>query len=697
MNRQVRFHQALLAASVAVPLLLFGLSAWISHQEVFREADETIERTTTILHEHARKVFDSADLILAHVGSRLAGRPSDFDDPALSQELKELADRFDQVVSIWVSRSDGVIAAGSQPYEKGASIAPRDFFQALRDKDIGSYVSPAFTGRATSTASFAVSRRRPSADGSFTGTVHVALNPAYFVEFFREAAPRLPGSSTLLRADGAILARYPAVATSQLPPNNLISVAIAKDPDRGFFTGTSSIDGGERTFSYWRVMPFPVYAVFGVDTKAITRQWLDTLIPSAIGTALAIVTLLGMAWVILRRARAEAAALEKLQVEVRQRQDTEERLRHTQRLEAVGQLTGGVAHDFNNLLMIIIGNAERLARMTAPEKIARAREAILTAANHGVNLTRQLLAFARKQSLSPEVIDVGEAIASLNDMMLASLRDDIALNTGAMQPKLRIKADTGELKLAILNLVVNARDAIPSGGSVTVSTQEVIVGPGHALEHLPHGAYVAIVVADTGTGMAPEVLSKVFEPFFTTKAIGQGTGLGLSQVHGFTHQSGGTTTIESTVGAGTTVTMVLPRTSEAPRLETSAPTLAPLRQARILLVEDNTAVADVTRDILEQHGHSVIYAETADAAAALLNKDDVFDLVLSDVVMPGKLSGADLARKARTSHPRLPVVLMTGYNRFNADLTKEGFKVLAKPFQHEQLEHIIQDSLKLAS
>jgi two-component system NtrC family sensor kinase len=238
-------------------------------------------------------------------------------------------------------------------------------------------------------------------------------------------------------------------------------------------------------------------------------------------------------------------------------------LRQAQRLEAIGQLTGGVAHDFNNLLMIVSGSVQRLRRDLTAEKHTRLLDMITNATNRGESLTRQLLAFSRRQMLTPAVIDLAERLPELKDMLSRSLRDDITIEVVVPDQSCAVKVDPSELELALLNLAVNARDAMPNGGALSISAKPVVL-KGNAAEEGLSGEFVAIRLADTGSGIPADILPHVFEPFFTTKEVGKGTGLGLSQVYGFAKQSGGTATITSTVGRGTVITLYLPRTQELP-------------------------------------------------------------------------------------------------------------------------------------
>ncbi|WGD56044.1 PAS domain S-box protein [Bradyrhizobium sp. CB1650] len=360
----------------------------------------------------------------------------------------------------------------------------------------------------------------------------------------------------------------------------------------------------------------------------------------------------------------------------------QKQLAESQKFDALGQLTGGVAHDFNNLLMIISGSLHILKRGTAGDaKVHQAISAIDTATKRGAALTNQLLTFARRQSVNPQAIDFAERIASIREVLDAGVGSSVRVAFDFERGVWPIKADVSELETALLNLVINARDAMPDGGTVTIGARNVVLdGPPHA------GEFVAISVADTGLGIPSDVLDKVFEPFFTTKPIGKGTGLGLSQVHGFAHQAGGTVKVASQLGRGTTFTILLPRGMDAPARETSE--AAPLRgTGTVLLVEDNPDVASVSTGLLEQLGYNVRRVADAEAALRELEMNGV-DFVFSDIVMPGKMDGLSLAQHLRQVHPGLPILLATGYSDVAADV-RGDFPILRKPYEIHELSEAI--------
>jgi signal transduction histidine kinase/CheY-like chemotaxis protein len=357
-----------------------------------------------------------------------------------------------------------------------------------------------------------------------------------------------------------------------------------------------------------------------------------------------------------------------------------------QKMEALGQLTGGVAHDFNNLLMIVSGHIARLKKAAAADpKAARAAEAIELAAHRGQSLTRQLLSFARRQPVNPVVVDPAACIAAMRPMLASSVGAAAELVVETAPDLAAVLIDVNEFELALINLVLNARDAVAQGDTITVSARNVRLTPGMTVENLA-GDFVAVSVADTGAGIAADVLSRVFEPFFTTKPGDKGTGLGLSQVHGFAQRSGGGVTIESDVGKGTVVTLYLPRTDAPPQRAAHEPATV-VAGGSALLVEDNPEVADASRDMLAELGFAVNVAHDAQGALVLIGRRD-FDLVVSDIVMPGDMNGAELARAIRARKPHLPIILVTGYAG-PASSEAADFLVLRKPYLAADLRRAI--------
>ena len=389
-----------------------------------------------------------------------------------------------------------------------------------------------------------------------------------------------------------------------------------------------------------------------------------------------------------------------LQREMLEREKAEAALAQAQKMEAVGQLTGGVAHDFNNLLTAVLGSLQMIAKRSEDPQVRRFADNARHAAERGARLIQQLLAFSRRQRLTPEAVDLPRLISGVGDLLSRAVGATVTLRTRFADDLPAVFADPAQLELVLLNLAINARDAMPDGGILTLEGFALPTAPtGLAADldaDLAPGSYIAIAVTDTGTGMTPDVQKRAFEPFFTTKEQGKGTGLGLSQVYGFVRQSGGTVKLRSAPGEGTTVTIYLPRAAILPAAQTPEHTAAPLppSHARILVVDDDDDVRDLVVAMLEELGYRVTAAENGKVALDLLFANPEFDLLLADVAMPG-LSGADVVRLAREAGRAPRVLFATGY----ADLGSyrsglEGEDMIRKPYRMSDLASRVDRALR---
>jgi PAS domain S-box-containing protein len=381
--------------------------------------------------------------------------------------------------------------------------------------------------------------------------------------------------------------------------------------------------------------------------------------------------------------------------------ESEDQLRQSQKMEAVGQLAGGIAHDFNNLLMAIMSNAELAAlELSASSPAAGHIDEIKSASRRARSLTQQLLAFSRKQMLQPRILDLNAVVRESEQILRRLIGETISM-TVALDPVLGyVRADPGQVSQVLMNLCVNARDAMPQGGQLVIETGNRSFTAGETKLHrgLREGSYVAMSVRDTGVGMDEETRARIFEPFFTTKPPGQGTGLGLSTAYGIVKQSGGYIAVESVQGSGTMFTILLPRISEAPdQLPTSQPeSLGVVSRGTVLLVEDETAVREATKRMLRKFGFQVVEAKNAQDAMLLWDREgQTVDVMLTDVVMPS-MGGADLARTLRARRPELRVVFMSGYTQGTLELSsldEVATRFLPKPFTSDQLVGTIKDLL----
>ena len=697
-RNSLRLLQWMMAASLALPIALFAIASTISYNSTLDIADREIERTLDVAHEHALKVFETIDRSLAELNEVVRDLPDDVirsREPVLHRRLKQLTDALPQLKSAWIFDVNGkslVNSLASPPPDQ--SFADRDYFYAHVDQSIGTYIGASLTPRQPYQGArfFGVSRRRNSDDGSFTGVIQASVLPEYFESFYARIGTD-PGSFFAMgRADGVLLAHFPRLdGDFRLDPNGAVGRSIATHPDHGLMTIAWPSDGIERRIGYRRVAEYPIYVSAGLETSAIRARWLATtsqhLVFGAPATAL-LFTLLAFAF---RRTQ-------HLQLEAAKRREAEEALKHSQRLEALGQLTGGVAHDFNNLLTVIRASVDLLNRpQISEERRQRYITAIAEAVARAAKLTSQLLAFARRQTLKPEVFDIGDRMQSLRDMLATLLGSAIEIVTQLPAEPCLVNADAGQFETSIINMATNARDAMQGKGRIVFTVHAATNVP-ETLAHLSgsHG-FVCIAVSDSGIGIPAAQLGRIFEPFFTTKQVGQGTGLGLSQVFGFARQSGGEVTVISEVGQGSTFSLYLPRVPADRLPRSQAPTTAPAVAGSgmsVLVVEDNIELGNFAADGLTELGYSITLVDNAtDALTELLGDPDRFDVVFSDVVMPG-MTGLDLARAVRDRCIGVPVVLTTGYSHALSQDGVAGFELVQKPYSIEELSRVLHHAAR---
>jgi nitrogen-specific signal transduction histidine kinase len=385
--------------------------------------------------------------------------------------------------------------------------------------------------------------------------------------------------------------------------------------------------------------------------------------------------------------------------EAERRDMAEQALRQSQKMEAVGQLTGGVAHDFNNLLTIIIGNLGIAKRGVVEARAERALNNALVGAERAAQLTQRLLAFSRRQPLNPRLIDVNKLVVSISDLLTRTLGENIALETVSGAGLWKVEADASELESTLLNLALNARDAMPEGGKLTIEISNAYLDDEYCRHHegIQPGQYVLVAVTDSGAGMSRETIDHAFEPFFTTKEAGKGTGLGLSQVYGFMKQSGGHVKIYSEPGEGTTIKLYLPR-REGDEADISIDSSEGSDRGQgetILIVEDDDGVRQYAAEILRDLNYQIIEAKDSATALRLLDAEKQFDLLLTDVVLPGK-NGRELADEVERKRPEVKIIFMTGYSR-NAIVhhgrLDAGTELIPKPLIERSLARKIRQVL----
>jgi signal transduction histidine kinase/CheY-like chemotaxis protein len=554
------------------------------------------------------------------------------------------------------------------------------------------YFSLPMFGPLSQTNVFTTATGRSDADGRFLGVVSVALRNEYFSRFYRELTN---GDSSLAmglyRQDGNLLVRYPPWPAGAKPtPQSKFTQALRDKQLFGHVRLNSTVDGVERLLAFRRVGDYPLYVMSAYATSSIGAAWRQHFILIAALTAVPCLAIWLLVLYSLRQLEGERRAWERWQGEVAMRLSAEASSRQLQRMGALGNLVANVAHDFNNLLMVVSANTE-LARLKRFNQVEKEVLAVERATATAESLTRRLLSVARKQPLKQEPLDLATWLPAAAPLIDAALGDNVELALNMVDSVWQVLADPTDLEYAIMNLAVNARDAMPRGGRFVIRCQNNRLVGSDTL--LPDGEYVLIACSDDGEGMPEAVARRAFEPLFTTKLRGSGTGLGLAQVLSMCEQAGGTAKIESVPGSGTTVRLYLPRYRErqkatATQIET-AQAAVPAPSGVVLLVEDNEDVAAGVAAVLETFGCEVRHEPTADQALDLLTGGARFELVLSDIQMPGKLNGIDLAEKVRSAWPSQKIALMTGYADELERARRLGVAILAKPFNIDELHALV--------
>ncbi|MFY9600175.1 MAG: ATP-binding protein [Pseudolabrys sp.] len=694
----LRLLKTMLVASIVLPAALFSYAGWINYKDVLAHADEQLAASLTILSEHASKEFQSVDLMFASVDAIL-GHLSDeqikANEEALHLQLSKLEKALATVDAIFVTDRNGhaLVSSAIFPLSADTSVADRDYFLAQTERDAGTYIGAVSQSRATKEQFFGVSRRRPARDGQFNGIITVSILPKMFSEFYKQLAGDTAASFSLAKSNGAILVRYPAApaGVTNFGPTSGFMLNVINRPEGGIVT-TNSVDDVQRRIAYRKLGYSDLYVSDGLPTETIYSGWVRLMASHLIFGIPATLFLFVLVLLTMRRTRAFYAEAER-------RELAEQALRQSQKMEAVGQLTGGVAHDFNNLLTIIIGNLGIAKRGVVEARAERALNNALVGAERAAQLTQRLLAFSRRQPLNPRVLDVNKLIVSISDLLARTLGENIELETIGSAGLWNVEADASELESTLLNLALNARDAMPEGGKLTIETSNAYLDDEYCRQHegLTAGQYVLVAVSDSGAGMSAETIDRAFEPFFTTKEAGKGTGLGLSQVYGFMKQSDGHVRIYSEPGEGTTIKLYLPRRygDEAALSGDDDIGSERGRGETILIVEDDDGVRQYASEILRDLNYQVIEAKDSATALRLLDADKKFDLLLTDVVLPGK-NGRELATEVENRRPRTRVIFMTGYSR-NAIVhhgrLDPGTELIQKPLVERVLARKIRQVL----
>ncbi len=694
------------AIGIVLLVIIIGVATAVILQIREREiasAERDLLRLDMALAEQSERSIQAVDLVLQGVIEEMRRAGVDTPEafrahgagPDMFRDLRSRAAGVAQLDAINLIAADGDLINFSRYYPiPHVNVADRDYFQALRrDPGQAFFLSEPVENRGTGTTTIYLARRVSSPDGQFLGLVLGAMQAAYF-EHLYDALRTEPGTTIMLRrADGIVLATHGEFRVGAKVQPRADGVHVLRP--------RASAERLMQIVAIRTLADYPVAVEVRQSWDAALADWRHDATAIGSGATVAAAAVIMLLLALFRQGRAYDAlrdALAARDTAERARDDAEDQLRQAQKMEAVGRLTAGLAHDFSNLLTSILGSLNSPeARNLADAGLGRRLTVIRQAAERGANLTRQLLAFSRKQVLQPRRIELNAVLRDMRDLLRGTLGGTIRLNLRLQADLWPALVDAAQLEQAVLNLVINARDAMPEGGFITIETTNATLAAPDCPDGVDPGSYVALAVIDTGSGMPPDVLARAVDPFFTTKPRGSGSGLGLSQAYGFANQSGGGIRITSEAGSGTTVTLFLARASDEatpaadPSLDPAGGPAVPIAGATVLLVDDDPNVREVVAATLDEAGLIVIQAADGHEALLHLNRPDRIDLLIADYGMPG-MTGIELAERARARRPGLPVMFMTGHADATA-LQLEKF-LLQKPFRAPALLSLVAAAMR---
>jgi two-component system, NtrC family, sensor kinase len=690
-------------ACVVLPALLFLGLAWVDYRVELARTRNDVVTATNALAEHARTVAETVDLVIARVLDHI-GR-QDWASIAASPETHEFLDHLrhelPQVEAVFLVDPNGLVAASSRGYPMPRyDVHEAEYFAAAKAAgDGGAVITAPFPGTISGTTGFMISRRRVL-DDKFDGVVGVTVSRQYFESFYRAVLDQPNASAAaLVRSDGAVLVRFPGTAGDRivLPAADALMVGARAGGASGVVSGRSGLNGEAGIAGFKWLHDLPLLVGYSINASVLLTTWAIHVAVIAVCAILLSVLLLATERLVRRQTTVEHDALRRLIEETERRRHAEARAQQSQKMEALGRLTGGVAHDFNNLLAAILGSLELVLRRENNPRSVRLLQTATEAAQRAARLTAQMLAFSRKHEVAVRSVDVNGVIKGMDDLLCRTLGPSVRLHYDLADDLWPALADLVQLELALLNLAVNARDAMPDGGELTFRTNAVTVGDADRQEPaLNPGDYVCIQVIDTGIGMSAEIRARAHEPFFTTKGPGGGTGLGLSMVDGFASELGGALRFASAPGAGTTVSLFLCKAESAPPGEPPvADSVIACTNRRILLVDDDAGVRLSVRAMLEELGHEVIEATGGADALAAIARDRHFDLLIIDFAMP-LMNGSQLATEVTKLWPEAPMLFVTGYVENDAlrPWSALGYRTVQKPFSTRDLAMAIERAVR---
>ncbi len=677
-------------------MLCIGLYAYFDYQRRQADSLDAVNRLARVAEENAVKVLD----LNREMTSRIVEILGDLDETqtreqqaTLHARLDAMAGRLPQVAAVSVFSTDGDLVASSRWYPvPDISILQRADFRAARDRPQTTYFSLPMFGAVAQTDVFNTATSRMGTNGEFLGVVAVALRRAYFRDFYRQLVGNNPDLTVgLYRSDANLLVRYPAAGDGiVIPENNPFVSIFRQNLQQGHVRTTSAIDGRDKTVAFRRLTDYPLYVTVSFDVSSVLADWWkhDLLVALLVlGPCVGIWSLIGFS---IYRLKLEQSAWENWKSEAALRVDAEARSRQLRRVGALGNLVASVAHDFNNLLMVVFSNME-LARRKGYSGVQAEVHAVEHAASTASELSRKLLSVARKNPLKKERVQLSQWLPGAMALVKAAVGPVVSASFDAPDDLRPIVVDRAELEASLINIAVNARDAMPEGGEFVVRCRNESVTEERTVDR---GEYVVVSCSDNGVGMSDSVAQRAFETLFSTKEVGSGTGLGLAQVLSMCEQAGGTARIRTQLGSGTEVLLYLP-VADAPEVapaSTEQPRLGIHDSSSwqsVLLVEDNEEVAAGLAAVLQLLGFEVKRANSGDDALALLHQGQKFDIILSDIQMPGIHSGLDLAELVKKQWPSQPLALMTGYAGELERGKHLGVPILLKPFSPADLQSLM--------
>ncbi|WP_158627978.1 hybrid sensor histidine kinase/response regulator [Azospirillum griseum] len=700
----------MVSGAVALAVLVTATAQYIlmlRDKEIDAAKRELATLNLSLAEQTARSI-QNVDLVLTSMIDQMKAEgiatPQDMVRLRSDQEthdlLKAKASVVPQIDAVMVVGADGQLLNFSRFYPApNYSVADRDFFQALKDTPTDQpFLGEPVQNRATGGWTVHLARRVSAANGRFLGLAVGAIDLDYFQRLYRGLRVGDTGSSiSLWRRDGILLARHPALPGIGKPLGPRRFLDVLTESEAGEFVTPDGLDATARVVATRAVNAYPVVVNVTRTLDDVLQGWRAQVMTLALAGLVGALALLLALWALARQFRAyetAALALAETRRAMAGREQAELALRQAQKMEAVGQLTGGVAHDFNNLLQALSINLHVLESRCQDERLALPIRMALQAVERGSTLTQHLLAFSRRQPLRPELVDVAALVAGVAALMARTLGGVVRVEHRADPGLWPVMIDPNQLEMALINLAINARDAMPDGGVLCLEAGNH-AGNAPRQPGVPSGDGLCITVRDTGTGMTPEVLSRATEPFFTTKEVGRGTGLGLAMVQSLANRSGGGLVIDSQLGHGTTVRLFLPRANPdavaAPPPGASTGSEAD-SACSILLVDDEDLVRGATADFLTQAGFAVQEAADAETALRLLERGAAVDVIVTDHMMPG-MNGLDMVRAIRARNNPVPILMVTGFaEELRTDVAgvSDGLSLLAKPVVPQSLVRSIR-------